>query len=729
MKIRSCVSSIIFWLFILLFQFNLYANVTISGTVTDTSGTAIDNAKILIIYQNDTTKVYTSEDGSYSGEIILTGINSDKPNGVLDNYLMSQNYPNPFNPSTTINVNQKGTLRIFNLLGQMVVETKIAEQLHSIKKKLPSGIYFYQLIADKSQKSQVHKMVLIDGGLTTFNIKLNESLKEISFKINNSNTKDDEIKLVFSHPRHYPITDSIDFMDETPVLYDISLNGLPDSSVYIDQDGGSLTITDTLAPLYGTRIEIPPGAVNEGNIITISSVDSFPTIGDEFDEHFGPVINFTSSIDSVFNDSLLITMPINIIDTSEFQVTIPVYYDTQIEAWIPIPPTQIDIVENMINFKTDHFTLFTTILLSVHPDILVQLTQLSDARIELLSLISEINSELRYNIILNSLSTLRYLENTLYEELELYADGFEFCDEYCNVFNTMQKFRTVISDAIIGWGLTKIIVFAGGSATWIQVPLAIASIPCIVCYLSFSELNPQFWYTLGAYWNARMGIIIAEKALDEYCQETNTIIDIDGNIYQTVQIGNQWWMVENLRVTHYRNGDPIPNIIDNYEWINLTSGACCAYENNDSNSENYGLLYNLYAVSDGRGICPDGWHIPSDQDWMDLEMFLGMSQEEANNTWYRGTTEGGKLKEIGTIHWNSPNSGATNESGFSALPSGFRHNSHGAFQSLGQNGFWWTSSIYNENNNWGRALHCNESRIFRLNYSNTFGFSVRCVKD
>ena len=143
--------------------------------------------------------------------------------------------------------------------------------------------------------------------------------------------------------------------------------------------------------------------------------------------------------------------------------------------------------------------------------------------------------------------------------------------------------------------------------------------------------------------------------------EYSTMTDIDGNTYTTVKIGDQWWMAENLKVTHYRNGEEIPNITDNTEWANLTSGAYCDYDNNPNNVATYGRLYNWYSIEDSRDLAPDGWHVPSRDEWQTMIEYLGGDG-----------IAGGKLKESGTEHWLSPNEGATNESGFSALPSGMR---------------------------------------------------------
>lgn len=207
-----------------------------------------------------------------------------------------------------------------------------------------------------------------------------------------------------------------------------------------------------------------------------------------------------------------------------------------------------------------------------------------------------------------------------------------------------------------------------------------------------------------------------------------TVTDYDGNIYQTVLIGEQCWMMENLKVTHYRNGDPIPNVTDGGEWSGLSTGAYCNYDNDEGNVATYGRFYNWYAVNDSRNIAPEGWHVPTDAEWKQLEIYLGMSQAEADAIFWRGTDEGGKLKEAGTTHWNSPNEGATNESGFTALPGGYR-DGVGDFGNMGGAANFWSSAEYDNTNAWFRNL-CNiESRIYRYYHNKRRGWSVRCVRD
>ena len=202
----------------------------------------------------------------------------------------------------------------------------------------------------------------------------------------------------------------------------------------------------------------------------------------------------------------------------------------------------------------------------------------------------------------------------------------------------------------------------------------------------------------------------------EYFLFNNTVKDIDGNLYHTVKIGTQTWLVENLRVKHYANGDEIPNVVDSIEWANLITGAYCYYQN-DSTANTYGLLYNWFTVDDSRGLAPIGWHVASNSEWQELIDFLG-GREVA----------GGKLKEADTLHWSFPNIGATNESGFLGLPGGYR-SGLGNFDFWGYYGYWWSSTGSDSINSWDRSLSFQSSYIQQQDVWKTLGLSVRCIKD
>lgn len=198
-----------------------------------------------------------------------------------------------------------------------------------------------------------------------------------------------------------------------------------------------------------------------------------------------------------------------------------------------------------------------------------------------------------------------------------------------------------------------------------------------------------------------------------------TMTDQDGNTYKTITIGSQTWMAENLRTTKYRNGDNIPKTTSNSSWASTVSGAYCIYNNSVDPSfiATYGSLYNWFAINDSRNIAPEGWHVPTNAEWDILIQFLGGS-----------SVGGGKMKESGMLHWNSPNSGATNESGFTALPGGLRHYD-GSFGMLKEHGSWWSTTISGNGDVWIKDIFLENANIESYEFGKTFGFSVRCVKD
>ena len=211
-----------------------------------------------------------------------------------------------------------------------------------------------------------------------------------------------------------------------------------------------------------------------------------------------------------------------------------------------------------------------------------------------------------------------------------------------------------------------------------------------------------------------------------------------GYDYATVQIGDQCWFAENLRNENYENGDAIPSNLSDSEWGATTSGAVAVYGEGAGCNENspdidacdpaqslneYGRLYNWYAVDDARGLCPSGWHVPTDEEWMTMEMALGMSDAEANDTGGRGTDQGTQMKA--TYGWACCS--GTNSSGFSGLPGGFRQGS--GFSSFAGNYAYWWSSSPNDSNAWYRNIYFTETNVLRDNFFPSFGYSVRCVRD
>ena len=201
------------------------------------------------------------------------------------------------------------------------------------------------------------------------------------------------------------------------------------------------------------------------------------------------------------------------------------------------------------------------------------------------------------------------------------------------------------------------------------------------------------------------------------CQSTT---DLDGQTSKSLKIGDQTWIGQNLDVSHFSNGDPIPQVSNDEEWEKVgmeKKPAWCYYEGSDENGKTYGKLYNWYAVNDSRGLAPKDWHIPTEQEWIILSKSLGGDE-----------MAGKKLKEKGTVHWKSPNQAATNESGFGGLPGGLNY-SFGTFVGMGSTGYWWTSTANGDETAILCSLSYKDSVLTNLFLNKGVGVSVRCVKD
>ena len=196
-----------------------------------------------------------------------------------------------------------------------------------------------------------------------------------------------------------------------------------------------------------------------------------------------------------------------------------------------------------------------------------------------------------------------------------------------------------------------------------------------------------------------------------------SMTDQEGNVYKTIVIGTQEWMAENLKTSTYRNGNAITNVTDNAQWFILSTEAWASYNNDSQFYCPYGKLYNWYAVADPRNLCPAGWHVPSDTEWATLMNYLGGD-----------SIAGGKMKTLSAQYWNSPNTNATNESGFSGIPSGYR-NFDGTFGAIGFTGNWWTSSEINIYNSWYHILFYNDNNSQKYYSNKRYGASVRCLRD
>ncbi|HBH85000.1 MAG TPA: hypothetical protein DDY34_14545 [Bacteroidales bacterium] len=232
-----------------------------------------------------------------------------------------------------------------------------------------------------------------------------------------------------------------------------------------------------------------------------------------------------------------------------------------------------------------------------------------------------------------------------------------------------------------------------------------------------TQLLPNTHYYLRAYATNSAGTGYGnELSFTTHNITTGSVTDLDGNTCKIVMIGAQIWMAENLKTTRYNDNTSIPPVTGNMEWSSLSSAAYCWYNNDAStNKSTYGALYNYYAVAT-RKLCPSGWHVPTYAQWSEMINYLGGESVVAD-----------KLKEAGETHWIRPNAGATNESGFTALPGGGRIN--GTFDFIGLACAWWAATSYDAGNAWSLELDDDKVYLIKGYVSKSQGYSVRCIKD
>ncbi|RFZ95458.1 hypothetical protein D0C36_08025 [Mucilaginibacter conchicola] len=217
--------------------------------------------------------------------------------------------------------------------------------------------------------------------------------------------------------------------------------------------------------------------------------------------------------------------------------------------------------------------------------------------------------------------------------------------------------------------------------------------------------------------NYAAGAIEATLTVEAPPAAPGTMVDVDGNVYKTIKIGNQTWMMENLKVTHYRDGSAIPKIEDSGAWRLTNDGAYCSYDNSTTNAKTYGLLYNWFAVTDAKKLAPKGWHIPTQAEWQALYNYIGGTRED-----------GEKLKETGTTHWVDGLRGS-NTTGFTGLGGGgLVFSSTGVFDSKGFDAYWWTATSKDATNSVYVDLYVKGYFEFQTGYIR-YGLSVRCIKD
>lgn len=238
--------------------------------------------------------------------------------------------------------------------------------------------------------------------------------------------------------------------------------------------------------------------------------------------------------------------------------------------------------------------------------------------------------------------------------------------------------------------------------------------------LRIGELNSETTYFVRAYATSEAGTSYGNELSFitpiDLTGEKSVVTDADGNIYQTIGIGAQVWMAENLKTTRFNDGTSIPFITSNLEWGHLIAPAYCWYNNDENNKDIYGALYNWYAVGSGK-LCPSGWHVPDDPEWAAIEIFLGGAE-----------VAGGKMKFPGADYWKSPNFGAINSSRFNGLPGGMR-GMDGVFENLREGNLLWTSTGNKSTSAWYRAQDYLDAKLTRGSNTVLWGGSVRCIRD
>ena len=227
-----------------------------------------------------------------------------------------------------------------------------------------------------------------------------------------------------------------------------------------------------------------------------------------------------------------------------------------------------------------------------------------------------------------------------------------------------------------------------------------------------------------------IGQSCGEPDVTEPIKETGTVTDVEGNTYGTIKIGNQWWMAENLKVTHFSTGEKIQEITDREVWANTSLPAFCHFNNTPSAN---GLLYNFHVISSENEIAPFGWHVATDEDWKILEEYAGMAVDDRDKTNWRGTVEGDQLKEesTATTGWFFYDNSVwgNNTTGFSATGGSCRvYTGEWGIPVLRYSGYWWTDTSKN-GYGWFRSLDYKKSGIFRFTAHPNYGFSIRCVKN
>jgi len=527
------------------------------------------------------------------------------------------------------------------------------------------------------------------------------------------------------------------------------LGSLRESSYLIGTENSIIEFDDPLHNLFGVRIEFSFLSQNETTIVSVNENLSPPTLDYPNSIIGAPVIDVTPE-DPTLIQAALITLPITVDFDPVTQTVFGLFYDEEENQWEPSLPVNFDETELTLTFSTDHFSLFSLIVFTFPftNEFIGGILENSELYQNLKNEVQGLN---RCDVIQAHRELLiaeNEILNTAMHELDA-AYSWCYDNEVLCWFLHPDNFNEWATEMAVSLGLEALVGAFGVTATSSLTAQAVYGIfhfallpattavalltygPCELCLLA---TGPIQWPMLGQYY-VNEYLIWCIDNLENECNSTGpqsgTFIDPrDGIEYKIVQIGNQVWMAENLRATIYPDGTPISLVEGTSEWsaLDINDAAYCWMNNDIDNRDLYGGLYTWAAAMHGaassnanpsgiQGVCPDGWHLPSDDEWSELGTFLG---------YYNA---GSKLKEEGNEHWLDPNDDATNEYGFTALPSGARSGIGGGWVNFLLTAYYGSATEVDATQFFNRALDSRYTILGRAEAYKEHGFSVRCVKD
>lgn len=729
----------------------LFAQIQLQGVVKNNGDEPVANALVEVIDQANANRTFssvTNSEGHYSIDISTTGIGG-APGQKPGSFNLLQNYPNPFNPSTIISYEiphpAQVRIEIYNVLGQKIKTLLDAHQTNLYGRIIwdgtndqgrgvSAGVYFYTLVSEGQRIT--HKMLLLDGHLgNTAAVAASQQRKAGP--------------VTLLKPQSFTFLLRVSGTDiETWEQHDVQIteNKVIDVNVI-------RTVTDIDGNVYRTvkigeqwwmaenlRVKHYRNGATMQKVTKNSQWSSLKK---------GALCSYDNNADNDLTYGLLYNWyAVN--DTADLTPAgwrVPTDQDWQeLERTLGIDEIQLDMSYwrgtdqggKLKESGTTHWTEPNTGATNEYG-----FNALPGGYRNKDGSFSDINTNAFYwaNALYNEdYSFFRRLDNS---HTEIYREKDELNKGYsvrCVLYEGSPIVPALSSPADSVAGLYTTITLSwkiSAGAEWYG--LQVSTNPVFTdLVVNEDNLTTTLYFVEGLaegttyYWRVNASNTKAASVWSEYrsfttaVYERGTVSDFDGNVYKTIKIGNQWWMAENLKVTHYLNGDEIPNLTDEHEWGTNKTGALCNYKNNAENNSTYGYLYNGHAVTDNRKIAPDGWKVPTDEEWRDLETFLGMGPSEYDSTWINWDNVGGKLREPGTLHWKKSNNDATNESGFTALPGGER-SFGGDFHNLGQLANFWTFSQERSSSAFYRRLG-SSAEVENRHYPKTGGFSVRLVK-